>query len=195
MPAQFEFESTAVDGLTVLTMKEGADDRGVVREFFRTSVWQEAGLPVPDAGWQQVNVTSTKRGAIRGLHGEAMTKLVSVVAGEGFGAYVDTRQDSPTFGAMETVALTTGRQVLVPRGVCNGYQSLTDTEYVYCFDTEWAPGMPGVAISPLDPDLNVPWPLAIDVDDRSLLSAKDAALATFADLFGRKPQPAPTRAR
>ena len=179
MPATFAVETTDIDGLLVLTMKEGTDDRGVVREFFRASAWADAGLPQLGP-WQQLNVTESKAGAIRGLHGEAMTKLVAVVAGEGFGAYVDTRAASPTFGRVVTVPLVIGRQVLVPQGVCNGYQSVTDTQYVYCFDDEWRPGMSGIAVSAFDPALGIDWPVPVDLSNRAQVSEKDAGLPTFA---------------
>ena len=49
---------------------------------------------MPSLGpWLQINVTETKTAALRGLHAEDMDKLVAVVAGEAFGAYVDTRRD------------------------------------------------------------------------------------------------------
>ena len=178
------FDETAIEGLLVLTMKEGADERGVVREFFRTSAWADAGLPHLGP-WQQLNVTESKAGALRGLHGEAMTKLVAVVAGEGFGVYVDTREGSSTFGKVVTVPLVVGRQVLVPQGVCNGYQSITHTQYVYCFDAEWQPGMSGVAVSALDPELGIDWPVPIDATNRAQISEKDAGLPTFAEATGQ----------
>lgn len=184
MTATFTYETTDIDGLLVLTMKEGVDDRGLVREFFRTSAWADAGLP--ELGpWRQINVTESKAGAIRGLHGEAMTKLVSIVAGEGFGAYVDTRADSPTFGTVVTIPLILGRQVLVPKGVCNGYQSITHTQYVYCFDDEWQPRMSGVAVSAIDPALAIEWPVPVDPSNRAQLSEKDASLPTFAEATAR----------
>ena len=181
----FAVETTGIDGLLVLTMKTGGDDRGIVREFFRASGWAEAGLP-EHGPWLQVNVTESKAGAIRGLHGEAMTKLVAVVSGEGFGAYADARPASPTLGAVVTVALEPGRQVLVPQGVCNGYQSITDTQYVYCFDNEWQPGMAGVAVSAFDPALAIPWPVAVDRANRAQLSEKDANLPTFAEAIAAR---------
>jgi dTDP-4-dehydrorhamnose 3,5-epimerase len=101
----------------------------------------------------------------------------AVAAGEAFGAYVDARPDSPTRGVVETVELTAGQQVLVPRGVCNGFQSLgtAPTQYLYCFDVEWVPGMAGVAVNPLDPALGIAWPLPVDVANPAIISAKDAA--------------------
>jgi dTDP-4-dehydrorhamnose 3,5-epimerase len=105
-----------------------------------------------------------------------MHKLVSVASGSAFGAYVDARPDSSSRGKVVTVDLVAGRQVLVPDGVCNGFQSVTDSQYLYCFDHEWVPGMAGAAVNPLDPALGIAWPLPIDLDDPSILSAKDRAL-------------------
>lgn len=179
----FTVSQTEVDGLRVLTMKQVTDDRGTVREFYRESAFEQAGLPSLGP-WVQVNLTATSRGAVRGLHGEAMDKLVGVAAGEAFGAYVDTRADSLTFGAVVTVTLTPGVQVLVPAGVCNGFQATADgvTQYLYAFTAEWAPGMAGTALTPLDPELGISWPIPLDPDDRAQVSAKDAAAPRLADL-------------
>ncbi len=176
-------QATAIDGLWQLGTKSVADERGTVREFFRTSGFAELGLPVP-ARWSQINLTWTHRGGVRGLHGESMTKLVGVAWGEAFGAYVDTRRDSVTFGVVVTVPLTVGVQVLVPPGVCNGFQATSEggCQYLYCFDAEWIPGMAGVALSPLDPDLAISWPIEPDPGDPAMLSAKDAAAPSLAQL-------------
>jgi dTDP-4-dehydrorhamnose 3,5-epimerase len=164
--------TTDIDGLVVVTLKQIGDERGVVREFFRTSSWAELGLPEVGT-WQQMNVTESKAGAIRGLHGEDMAKLVSVVSGRAFGAYVDSRAGSSTFGNVVTVDLEPGVQVLVPSGVCNGFQSLTDTQYLYAFTREWQPSMAGIAVNPKDPALAIAWPM------EPILSDKDRNLPTF----------------
>jgi dTDP-4-dehydrorhamnose 3,5-epimerase len=174
---------TAIDGLLLLTMKQVHDDRGTVREFYRESAFEEAGLPSLGP-FLQVNVTETHQGGLRGLHGEDMSKLVAVVAGEAFGAYVDLRPGSPTAGAVVTVQLQPGTQVLVPRGVGNGFQALAPrTQYLYCFDQEWRPGMAGVACSPLDPALGIDWPLPVDVADRAQVSEKDLGAPTLAEVL------------
>lgn len=179
---QFGIQPSAIDGLVVITMKQVTDERGTVREFFRRSAFESAGVQ-PLGPFAQVNVTETRRGGLRGVHAEATTKLVAVVAGEAFGAYLDMRPDSPTFGAVDTVSLVPGTQVLVPQGVGNGFQALVDgTQYAYCFDQEWQPGMAGIACNPLDPALGIAWPLPIDPEDRGQVSAKDLAAPYFADL-------------
>ncbi|WP_116999042.1 dTDP-4-dehydrorhamnose 3,5-epimerase family protein [Desertimonas flava] len=175
----FAVQPSAIDGLVIVTMKQISDERGTVREFFRRSAFESAG--VVDLGpIEQVNVTETRRGAVRGIHAEHMTKLVAVVFGEAFGVYVDMRRESSTFGAVETVTLVPGTQVLVPRGVGNSFQAIADgTQFAYCFDQEWRPGMAGTACTPLDPALGIEWPLPIDVDDRAQISEKDLAAPTF----------------
>lgn len=175
----FAVQASAIEGVVIVTMKQVSDERGTVREFFRRSAFEAAG--VTDLGpFQQVNVTETRRGAVRGIHAEDMTKLVAVVYGEAFGVYVDMRAGSSTFGAVQSVTLVPGTQVLVPRGVGNSFQAIADgTQFAYCFDQEWRPGMTGAACSPLDPALGIDWPLPIDIDDRSQISAKDLAAPTF----------------
>ena len=169
----FGVAQTEIEGLLVLTMKQVTDERGTIREFYRESAFVEAGLPSLGP-WVQVNVTETGKGAIRGMHGEDMTKLVAVAAGSAHGAYVDARPGSATFGVVVEIPLELGTQVLVPPGVCNGFQALEDgTQFLYCFDVEWVPGMAGVACTPLDPDLAIAWPLPVDPDDPAVLSAKD----------------------
>src|SRR5690242_18645087 len=99
---------TKIHGLMQIDAKSVTDERGTVREFFRTSGCADLELAVPER-WAQVNLTWTRRGAIRGLHGEQMTKLVGVAFGEAFGVYVDARPHSPSYQAVVTVPLTVGR--------------------------------------------------------------------------------------
>jgi dTDP-4-dehydrorhamnose 3,5-epimerase len=178
-----DFEATpgAIDGLIVVRMKQITDERGTIRELFRRSAFEVAGIEL--AQFEQINVTSSHRGAVRGLHAEAMTKLVAVAAGSAFGVYLDLRSDSPTLGRVDTVMLAPGAQVLVPSGVANGFQALADgTHYVYCFDAEWRAGMAGQACTPLDPELGIDWPLPIDADDPGQISVKDRNAPRLADL-------------
>lgn len=173
-------EPTAIPGLHVLATKVAEDERGVVREILRPSSLVELGLPALDI--RQVNLTVTRAGAIRGIHAEAMHKLVGVAAGEAFGVWVDLRL-GPGFGLVVTAPLVLGVQVLVPPGVGNGLQAVTDCEYLYCFDQEWQPAMAGECVHPLDPDLAIRWPLPVDPADPSQLSAKDAAQPALRDLI------------
>ncbi|QOR44786.1 dTDP-4-dehydrorhamnose 3,5-epimerase family protein [Trueperella pecoris] len=173
-------EKTDIEGLVVITPKQITDERGTIRELVRRSWLVEQGF-VSD--FEQANNTLTHKGGLRGLHAEAMTKLVTVVSGRAFGAYVDVRDGSPSFGAVVTVDIAPGTMVLVPQGVCNGFQATEDeTEYLYFFDREWKPGMPGSALAPLDPELGIQWPIPVDVNDRAMISDKDLNAPRLADL-------------
>lgn len=179
----FDVQQTSIDGLALIRMKQITDDRGTVREFFRASALAEAGYDLPP--FRQVNVTETKPGGMRGMHGESMVKLIAIAHGTAYGAWVDARPHSPTRGAVFQTELEPGTQILVPEGVCNGFQSTGDTptQYVYCFTDEWRPGMAGVAITPLDPELGIRWPIEPDRDDRSIISEKDLAAPTLAEVL------------
>lgn len=186
---EMSVERTAIEGLLICTLKQASDERGAVREFFRASSYAEA-LPGV-TGWRQINVTESRHGAVRGLHGEDMVKLVSCVAGHAFGVYLDARPDSASYGEVVTAQLSPGVQVLVPAGVCNGFQSLSPegTQYLYCFTAEWQPGMAGVAYTPLDEGLGIEWPLPIDPDDPASISAKDATAPRFSEQRSREHRP------
>ena len=176
----FTTRSGAIEGLIIVTMKQATDDRGVVRELFRRSAFEAAGLELHRI--DQINLTETHRaGSVRGMHAEAMTKVVTVVHGRARGVYVDTRREFPTFGLVDEVDLAPGVQVFVPLGVANGFQALeAGTQYAYCFDREWSPAMPGIAFNPLDPIVAGRWPMEFDHSDPAYLSTKDRHAPAFA---------------
>ncbi len=177
-------EPTAIEGLHLIRTKVADDERGAVREILRPSTLSALGLPPLEV--RQVNLTATRAGAVRGIHAESMHKLVGVAQGEAFGVWVDLRQGAG-HGRVVTAPLVLGVQALVPPGVGNGLQAVTDCEYLYCFDQEWEPGMAGACVHPLDPDLAIPWPVPVDPADRSRLSAKDAAQPRLRDLATATP--------
>ena len=179
---EFDTRTGPIDGMQIVTMKQVTDERGTIRELYRRSAFEAIGVDL--GAFAQINVTESRYGAVRGMHAEAMTKLVAVASGEALGVYVDLRPESPTRGEIDTVTLHPGVQVLVPPGVANGFQSLSDVcQYVYCFDTEWRPGMPGQACTPLDPSIAHLWPVPIDADEPTQISAKDVAAPTLAALL------------
>lgn len=177
----FDVRPGKIADLLVITVKQITDERGTIREVFRRSAFEAAG--VRSGAFRQINVTESRRGVIRGMHAEAMSKLLTIASGRAFGAFVDLRPGSATHGVVDTVDLHPGIQVYLPSGVANGFQSLTESsQYLYCFDEEWRPDMPGTACTPLDPDLAIAWPIAIDADDPAQVSVKDRTAPTFEEL-------------
>lgn len=177
-------QPTIIKDLYIITIKQITEERGTIREFFRKSSLDTA--KINNIGpWTQINVTETRQGAIRGLHAENMQKLVGIIEGEGFGAYLDLRDGSPSKGTVFTTRLTKGIQVLIPKGVCNGFQSTSKgtSQYLYCFDAEWSPEIPGYSVNPLDPELNINWPIQVSESDYNLISRKDAAAPSLKEIL------------
>ena len=72
----------------------------------------------------------------------------------------------------------------MPSGVANGFQSLSDPcQFLYCFDVEWQPAMPGRACTPLDPAIVGSWPVPIDPNEPTQISAKDVAAPTLDEVW------------
>ena len=141
-------------------------------EFYRQSDFEASGLPTLSER-PQVNAPLSVKGALRGIHAEAAHKLVSVAAGKIYAVIVDLRKDSPTAGRWEGFELGRGQGLFVSKGLGNSFQSISDepSVYLYFFEQEWRPGMPGTSCDPLDPDLNIKWPIA--ENEGMILSDKD----------------------
>lgn len=156
----FETQPTEIEGLFTVRYKEFADDRGSVMEFYRESDFLESGLPSL-GGRPQTNAPSTVKGALRGIHAEAAHKLVSVASGEIYAVIVDLRKDSATVGQWIGFTLARGMGLFISKGLGNSFQSTSDepSTYLYLFEEEWRPDMPGTACNPLDPELGIEWPI------------------------------------
>lgn len=156
----FDISPTDIEGLWTVKFKVFADDRGSVMEFYRQSDFAGSGLP--SLGERpQVNAPMTVKGAVRGVHAEAAHKLVSVAGGQVYAVIVDLRTDSPTAGKWQGFYLNRGDGLFISKGLGNSFQSTSDepSVYLYYFEQEWRPDMPGKACNPLDPQLAIDWPI------------------------------------
>lgn len=155
---------TGIEGLVVVELTVHGDSRGWFKEN-----WQRAkmvgGLGLPDHRWVQNNVSyNLERGVTRGIHAEPWDKFVSVAAGSVFGAWVDLRAGSPTYGRAYTTTLDPSRAIYVPRGVGNSYQALEDgTAYTYLVDAHWSAELKRTYtfVNLADPELAIPWPIPL----------------------------------
>ncbi|WP_311389804.1 sugar nucleotide-binding protein [Corynebacterium haemomassiliense] len=143
-----------IDGLEVHRLTVHEDNRGWFKEN-----WSGQKLNP-----KQHNVSfNARRGATRGMHAEPWDKWVSVATGRVFGAWVDMREGSATFGEKFTCEIGPDTAVYVPRGVANGFQALEDnTTYIYLVNQRYSPG--GAFCSYKE----IAWPL-----EPTELSAKD----------------------
>ena len=129
---------TGIEGLKVVDLAVHGDSRGWFKEN-----WQRAkmtALGIPDLRVVQNNISyNDSRGVTRGIHAEPWDKFISVARGSVFGAWVDLREGSETFGKVFTTVLDPSKAIYVPRGVGNSFQALEDgTAYTYLVDAHWS---------------------------------------------------------
>ena len=121
---------------------------------------------IPDLHVVQNNISfNAKRGVTRGIHAEPWDKFISVACGSVFGAWVDLRQGSATFGKVYTCTLDPSRAIYVPRGVGNSFQALEDgTAYTYLVDAHWSAELKKTYtfVNLADPELAIEWPIPLD---------------------------------
>ena len=131
-------EETGIEGLKVVELSVHGDSRGWFKENWQRA--KKVALGVPDLHAVQNNTSfNAERGVTRGIHAEPWDKFISVATGSVFGAWVDLRQGSETYGRVYTATLDPSRAIYVPRGVGNSFQALEDgTAYTYLVDAHWS---------------------------------------------------------
>jgi dTDP-4-dehydrorhamnose 3,5-epimerase len=159
-----------LDGLLVIEPNAFGDARGFFMETWNQQRYREAGMTTE---FVQDNVSSSRRGSVRGLHFQnpaAQAKLVWVIQGEVFDVAVDIRRGSPTFGQWEGVNLSAENrlQFFIPPGFAHGFAVLSEIAlFAYKCSDFYAP-QHEMAILWNDPDIGIRWPVSDPV-----LSAKD----------------------
>lgn len=155
---------TGIGGLKVVDLAVHGDSRGWFKEN-----WQRAkmtALGIPDLRVVQNNISyNDSRGVTRGIHAEPWDKFISVARGSVFGAWVDLREGSATFGKVYTCTLDPSKAIYVPRGVGNSFQALEDgTAYTYLVDAHWSLELKKTYtfVNLADPELAIEWPIPLD---------------------------------
>ncbi|MFQ6919824.1 MAG: dTDP-4-dehydrorhamnose 3,5-epimerase family protein [Collinsella sp.] len=178
---------TGIEGLKVVDLAVHGDSRGWFKEN-----WQRAkmtALGIPDLRVVQNNISyNDSRGVTRGIHAEPWDKFISVARGSVFGAWVDLREGSETFGKVFTCRLDPSRAIYVPRGVGNSFQALEDgTAYTYLVDAHWSLELKRTYtfVNLADPELNIQWPIPLD---RATVSEADLNHPMLKDVVPMAPK-------
>jgi dTDP-4-dehydrorhamnose 3,5-epimerase len=169
---------TEIPGLWIVDMPVHGDNRGWFKENWQREKMAAHGLP--DFEPVQNNVSfNAFRGATRGIHAEPWDKLISIVSGRAFCAWVDLREGE-TFGRVATLELGVDQAVFVPKGVGNSYQALEDdTIYSYLVNEHWSPEASYTFVNLGDETLGIEWPIALSDAE---LSEKDRRHPFLADV-------------
>lgn len=174
-----------IEGLVVYDLKVIGDSRGWFKENWQREKMIALGLP--DFSPVQNNVSfNDKAGVTRGLHAEPWDKFVTIGTGRVFGAWVDIRDGSETFGQSFTVELDPTKAIYVPRGVANGFQTLEDeTVYMYLVNDHWSPEGQYAFVNLADSELGINWPLPLESAE---ISDKDRVHPLLKDALTIKPK-------
>lgn len=156
-------EQTDIGGLKVVDLAVHGDSRGWFKENWQRAKMTELGIP--DFHIVQNNISyNDRRGVTRGIHAEPWDKFISVARGSVFGAWVDLREGSATYGRVYTTVLDPSKAIYVPRGVGNSFQALEDgTTYTYLVDAHWSLELKKTYtfVNLADPELGIEWPIPL----------------------------------
>lgn len=179
----FKFEELEISDVVLITPSRYEDSRGYFLESYKRSEFVKNGI---SDSFVQDNLSSSRRGVIRGLHyqvePDAQGKLVSVVKGKIFDVAVDMRRESGTFGRWVSAILTAEEHNMlwIPEGFAHGFQALENSDVSYKVTSEYSKSSEsGVRWD--DPLIGVEWPLADPI-----VSPKDEQLPNMGeqrDLF------------
>ncbi|MDE3019587.1 MAG: dTDP-4-dehydrorhamnose 3,5-epimerase [Nitrospirota bacterium] len=178
------FIETALKGVVLIEIDVFPDERGHFFEISHAKKYAEGGIAAP---FVQSNFSRSCRGTLRGLHYQLQQpqgKLVTVVEGTIFDVAVDIQVGSPTFGQYVCYELSVEnkRQLYIPPGYAHGVCALTDTVGVVYNCTDFYSPKDERGILWSDPAIGIAWPVK-----QPLLSPKDAAYKTLADMAGELP--------
>ncbi len=179
-------EPLDLEGAWLCVPRIHADRRGIFHEcFINAEIEAHLGHGLCVA---QANCSTSRRGAIRGIHfsdvppGQA--KYVLCSSGAILDVIVDFRVGSPGFGRWVAVRLDAeNRQaVYIEEGLGHAFAALTDDATVlYLCSTPYQP-LREHGVHPLDPDIGIDWP----ADFEPILSDKDAAAPSLATAIADK---------
>jgi NDP-hexose 3,5-(Or5-) epimerase len=166
------------------------DSRGCFYELFRPDVLAE--VTGHRFAVAQTNISVSRRGTLRGIHGASvppgLAKVVTCLRGTVLDIAVDLRVGSPTFGQHDITwqDAESGISVYLAEGLGHAFLALTDDACMHymCSDT-YDPDVV-IDVNPLDPELGVRWGLTSE----PVMSKKDAAAPTLAEAAERGLLPA-----
>lgn len=177
------FKALSIPGVWEIELDPKIDDRGFFMRMYDKDIFREHGLPTD---WVQESRAFTKnKGTIRGLHflypphNEA--KLIAMLGGEGFWAFIDLRKGSPTLGKWGSVVLSGEKHnmLFIPRGFANGVCTLSsDCHVLYHMDTAYDDSAKS-EIAWNDPDIGIQWPMA----STSAISSRDEHAGSFKEFL------------
>ena len=165
-----QVEKTSLDGVYLIKPNIFEDFRGNYTEVYNLKEYKEAGLNVD---FIQDDLSTTYKGVLRGMHGDAKTtKLVQCAYGRIYQVVVNCDPASKQFGKWEAFILSdeNRHQVYIPPMFGNGFYVLSDVAvYNYKQSTYYGEAKQ-FTYKWNDPQLGIYWP-----DKNPIVSERDKA--------------------
>lgn len=156
--SELNIKKTDIPDLCVINLDLKKDNRGWFKENYQEEKMKKLGLPILKIVQNNISFNA-EIGVTRGLHAEPWNKFISMAIGRVFGAWVDLRQGD-SFGKVFTTEINPEIAIYVPKGVANGYQTLTENSaYTYLVDAHWSPDSKYTFVNLFDEELNIDWPI------------------------------------
>ena len=166
-------QTTDIEGIVIVEPQVFGDSRGYFMETYQKEKYAVAGI---DVTFVQDNESMSRYGVVRGLHYQAepyaQAKLIRVVVGRVLDVAVDIRKNSPTYGKVFTLELSSENklQLFLPHGIAHGFAVLSETAvFTYKCDNFYAPQYEHT-IRYDDPSLNIDWKIPLA---ERIISPKD----------------------
>lgn len=159
-------QTTNIKDLLIITRPRYPDARGSFQELARLSELEvELGRP---ATLRQISIAETVYKGFRGMHAEEQDKIIAPLTGAIFSAFVDIRENSPTFKQLFTIQINANddfqsrKAIFIPEGVANSVLAISKEKviYLYAISKEYNPNLKKRQFNGNDPDLNIPWPIS-----------------------------------
>lgn len=175
---------TSISGLKIINNPIHKDERGIFFESFNKTKLAEFDIQFDP---KQMNVSSSKKHALRGMHYTEEThiqnKLVSCINGSVLDVTVDLRVNSETYLKVFCIELNAldGIGLFVPSGVGHSFLALEESSTVsYLLDSTYNPTLE-FTVSPFSEDFKIDWP-----GTEFIMSSKDLIAPNWSDITKRK---------
>ena len=166
-------ESEKVKDLKIIKPVSFYDFRGEYLETFSARTYKFKDRYENDVVFVEDDISVSKRGVLRGLHGDDKTwKLIQCLWGEIFVAVADMRSDSPTYLQWDSFSVSDKNrlQILIPAGCANGHLCLSEKCIFSYKQSQYYSGSNNqFTVRWDDPKLNISWPVS-----DPLLSERDS---------------------
>ena len=141
------------------------DMRGLfVRLYCKNTL--QAHVQMPEISQISYSITN-QQGAVRGMHFQKApyqeVKMVRCLRGKAWDVAVDIREGSATRYKWhaEELSAQNNKMMILSEGFAHGFQALEpNTELLYFITTPYNPEAEA-GLNPLDPALEIPWPLEV----------------------------------